>query len=82
MPFHNTLSPLNLNQMLASFDPSQHGGEVMGGAAMGVEAFSVETLGPRTLMPASPLVRRACADAEKLCEGHVETLRAEGQMNG
>ncbi len=29
-----------LDQMLASFDPKKHGGEVMAGRARGVEAFA------------------------------------------
>ena len=29
-----------LEQMLASFDPKKHGGEVMAGGALGVEAFA------------------------------------------
>ena len=29
-----------LEQMLAAFDPKQHGGEVMGGGPVGVEAFA------------------------------------------
>lgn len=29
-----------LDQMLASYDPMKHGGEVMAGRAVGVEAFS------------------------------------------
>ncbi len=30
----------SLEQMLASFDPKKHGGEVMSGSAVGKEAFS------------------------------------------